>query len=522
MAIRNRIKELRYVKASELSRNPRNWRRHPVAQTKALQGALSEIGYADALIAYETEEGLMLIDGHLRADTTPDMEVPVLITDLDELEANKLLATLDPLAAMAEADTETLRMLRKSMEFEHQELKDMILAIERSESPDISDLLEPPHVGLTAPDDIPEESEVSWVHRGDLFQLGEHRLFCGDSTISSDVARLMGGKIACLLHADPPYGMNKDFENDNLHSQNLDKFQMDWWNVCRPHIADNASAYIWGNPEDLWRLWYGGGLKDSERLTFRNEIIWNQVQGVSWGRDGMSGLRMYAQMGERCLFFMLGEQGFNTNADNYWEGWEPIRSRLEEDCKKMGWGPKDIERICGVGMYGHWFTKSQWVFITQEHYEKLQEAAKAQAFTRDYDAFTRDYDAFTRDYAELRNAFYATRAYFDNTHDNMTDVWSFPRVSGEERYGHATPKPVEMVERIAKSSSKVGGLILDPFSGTGTTLIASERLGRTCYAMEIEPKYVQVAIERWENYTGKKAVHLNNSIKEVGSNGNKG
>ena len=111
MQIKNRIKELRQVKASELLPNPRNWRKHPAGQADALRGALAEIGYADALIAYETNDGLMLIDGHLRAETTPDMEVPVLITDLDEGEANKLLMTLDPMSAMAETDQDVLRGL---------------------------------------------------------------------------------------------------------------------------------------------------------------------------------------------------------------------------------------------------------------------------------------------------------------------------------------------------------------------------------------------------------------------------
>ena len=101
MQIKNRIKELRQVKASELLPNPKNWRTHPVNQADVLKGVLAEIGYADALIAYETDEGLMLIDGHLRAETTPDMEVPVLVTDLNEEEASTLLATLDPLASMA-------------------------------------------------------------------------------------------------------------------------------------------------------------------------------------------------------------------------------------------------------------------------------------------------------------------------------------------------------------------------------------------------------------------------------------
>jgi hypothetical protein len=126
MEIRNRIKELRYIKASELVRNPNNWRKHPDKQSKALQGALSEIGYADALIAYQTDEGLTLIDGHLRADTTPDVEVPVLVTDLDQHEADKLLATLDPLSALAEPDYKQLETVLHSVTIESEPLIDMV------------------------------------------------------------------------------------------------------------------------------------------------------------------------------------------------------------------------------------------------------------------------------------------------------------------------------------------------------------------------------------------------------------
>jgi len=124
--IKNRIKELRQVKASELLPNPKNWRRHPAGQANALRGALSEIGYADALIAYETPDGLMLIDGHLRAETTPDIEVPVLITDLNEEEANKLLMTLDPLAAMADTDQNALASLFEEIKIESDSLRTTI------------------------------------------------------------------------------------------------------------------------------------------------------------------------------------------------------------------------------------------------------------------------------------------------------------------------------------------------------------------------------------------------------------
>jgi len=103
MQIRDRIKELRRVRAADLVPNAKNWRTHPVAQRDALRGVLADIGYADALLVRELPDGrLELIDGHLRAETTPDAQVPVLVLDVDEEEAEKILITHDPLAAMAE------------------------------------------------------------------------------------------------------------------------------------------------------------------------------------------------------------------------------------------------------------------------------------------------------------------------------------------------------------------------------------------------------------------------------------
>ena len=131
MQVRDRIKELRRVKASELLPNPKNWRQHPAAQADALRGVLAEIGYADALIAYEPNGAgkLMLIDGHLRADTTPDQEVPVLVLDVTEAEADKLLLTLDPLAAMAEAGEAELGALLQSVETDSEALQAMLEAM---------------------------------------------------------------------------------------------------------------------------------------------------------------------------------------------------------------------------------------------------------------------------------------------------------------------------------------------------------------------------------------------------------
>jgi hypothetical protein len=116
MDVRDRIKELRRVPAAELIPNPKNWRVHPEAQQDGLRAMLERVGYADAVIARETDAGLMLIDGHLRAEITPDAIVPVLVTDLTEAEADEVLATLDPLAALAEPDVDQLVKLLGGIE----------------------------------------------------------------------------------------------------------------------------------------------------------------------------------------------------------------------------------------------------------------------------------------------------------------------------------------------------------------------------------------------------------------------
>jgi hypothetical protein len=129
MNIRNRVKSLRMVPASDLRPNPKNWRTHPKAQADALRGVLAEVGLADACLARELPDGsLMLIDGHLRAETLGDGEVPVLILDVNEAEADKILATLDPLAAMADSDAAKFDELLRTVDTGSEALQQMMAA----------------------------------------------------------------------------------------------------------------------------------------------------------------------------------------------------------------------------------------------------------------------------------------------------------------------------------------------------------------------------------------------------------
>jgi len=142
MIIKDRIKELRRVPAAELIPNPKNWRTHPQAQQDGLRSVLAKVGYADAVIARDTPEGLVLVDGHLRAETTPGTTIPVLVTDLTEAEADEVLATLDPLANMAETDVEALHTLMKGLDRDSDQMNVLLEDIKDNYNVSFIELLE--------------------------------------------------------------------------------------------------------------------------------------------------------------------------------------------------------------------------------------------------------------------------------------------------------------------------------------------------------------------------------------------
>jgi len=336
------------------------------------------------------------------------------------------------------------------------------------------------------------------VRDGDVWALGSHRLMCGDSTNHDHVAKLVGGVQATLVHADPPYGMGKEQDgiaNDNLYGELYNKFQMDWWQAWRPHLSGNGSVYMWGNASELWGFWYGR-LAKSEQVTFRNEIVWwKGMQGQ--GSNTATG-RMYASS-ERCLFWVMGSQGFDTNTYNYFEGWEGIRGYLAGECDRMGWSSGQVDKAAGTAsMASHWITTSQWSMITEDRYDNLREASGGKAFAKPYGELRLEYEKQKKEYQK-------GWAYFNNQHDSMKDVWEFSMVTGQDRFGHATPKPVQMMARAILSSSQKGDVVLVPFGGTCPEVIAAEQTGRSVRVMEMNPEYCEVIIKRWETHTGNTA-----------------
>jgi hypothetical protein len=180
--IRDRIKELRRVRAKDLLPNPKNWRRHPKAQAAALRGLLAEVGYADALLVRTLPDGrLMIIDGHLRAETTPDALVPVLVLDVTEGEADKILLTLDPLGSMAESDAERIEALLTTVRTDSAAVQELL---KRIAGPKLWEILHPEDVEEAAVSlDRADELKDKWgTDIGQLWRIGPHRIICGDGT----------------------------------------------------------------------------------------------------------------------------------------------------------------------------------------------------------------------------------------------------------------------------------------------------------------------------------------------------
>lgn len=400
MQIRNRIKGLRHVPASELRPSPKNWRTHPKAQQEALRGILAEVGIAGAAIARELDDGsLELIDGHLRAETLPNETLPVLVLDVDEAEAAKLLATYDPLGAMAEADAVKLDAILREVDTGSEALQEMLAGLA-----DDAGLYQDGDNEIIE-DEAPEPPVVPVTQPGDLWVLGEHRLLCGDSTKADCVERLMAGAKADLCFTSPPYCVGKAGWSDDEKYNHGDDSDLDKWfelltNFTSLAISNSSVSFINLQMVSRNRV----RLLDWLHM-FRHQVVdiamWDKGNGEPAMQPGVM----------NCVFefiFVLASG-------------------------------KPTRMIPGAEWRG---TIGNVARITRGHNE----------------------------FAEVHRAVYPVRL----------PSWGFDVVNKART-------------------------VLDPFCGSGTTLIAAEQLNRKCYGMEISPQYCDVIVKRWENLTGKKA-----------------
>lgn len=478
-------------------------RNTPGEQIEQIKNSILQFGNNDPIAIWGDNN--IIVEGHGRYTALQQLgyeEVECIRLDhLSEEERRAYTLAHNKLTMNTGWDMDVL-----TKELEQLQDMDFDLSLTGFEMDELESLLETEEEPEVIEDDyeveLPEEPKAKV---GDIYQLGRHRLMCGDSTSKDDVAMLMNGEKADMVFTDPPYGMKKEKDgvlNDNLNYDNLLIFNKQWIHLTFDALKDNGSWYCWGMDEPLMDI-YSHILKPMQKdnkITFRNLITWDKGNG----QGQLSGdFRMYPIADEKCLFVQCGIQCLTLNADQYWEGNEPIRKYLYDERMKCGWDVPIMKTIAGHSDRNrdHWTSKSQWNMPTRDVYEKFQNWAKEHKI-----------NAFNKSYDELRAEHDRLIAYFNNTHDNMNNVWHFDRTGKKEREltgGHATPKPITLCSRAIKSSSREGEIVLDVFGGSGSTLIACEQLNRTCYMMELNPKYVDVIIDRWETLTGEKAVKIN-------------
>ena len=344
---------------------------------------------------------------------------------------------------------------------------------------------------------------------GDIWALGEHRLICGDATNQLNYDLLLKGKKVDLVFTDPPYGMGKEskgVKNDNLYGDKLLEFNKRWIPKTISSLSEKGSWYCWGIDEPLMDIYSHilMPLIRKREITFRNLLTWDK--GYAEGQMS-KGLRMYAHVDEKCLFVMKGSKGFFANK----EFKAPFYKELCDKFSQHGLSIEDAAKIFvrfqkASDNEARRLNSAIWHLSAVSMFNFPKKEYWIAWFGNDdgWEDYRERYEAAKKAWREGFN-------YFDNTHNNMNSVWHFDRASKEERKlcdGHATPKPLALCGRAIKTSSRIGGSILDVFGGSGSTLIAAEQLNRRCYMMELDPHYCDVIIKRWEKLTGKKAVRV--------------
>ena len=283
--------------------------------------------------------------------------------------------------------------------------------------------------------EAPEPPEEPKSKVGDIYQIGDHRLICGDATDVNVISALMDGKKADLVVTDPPYNMayegagntrdreSKRIMNDNMPENEFEQFLQDVYTSYYIAMDDGASIYVFY--KELGSGVFMRKMRDAG-LTYKQELIWVKSQIVLGGSK-------YQSMYEPCL---MGCKGKITR----WNGGRKQRSVIED-----------------IDLMGE---------------DELRDAVKQMLAERD------DLDVIRE------------------KKQTVNDL-------------HPTMKPIRLLAKLITNSSRKGDAVLDLFGGSGSTLIACEQLGRKCYMAELDPQYCDVIIERWESFTGGKAVLLN-------------
>ena len=381
-----------WMKPGDLIPYPANAKMHPPEQVQHIANSIKQFGWQQPIVV-DSENVVIIGHGRLLAakqlmlDTVPVVRA----TELTEDQVNALRLA-DNKTNESEWDFGKLEEELAALDIAGIDMRDFGFEVGEDFEDHSQDVVE---------DEVPEIADEAVSKQGQIYQLGRHRLMCGDSTIVENVKMLLGGKEADLLVTDPPYNVDYEggtseklkIQNDHQKDDDFREFLKNAFVAADSVMKPGAAFYIWH--------------ADSEGYNFRTackEAGWQVRQCLIWNKNSLvMGRQDYQWKHEPCLY------GWKEGASHTWNS--------------------------------------------------------------------------------------------DRKQTTVID-WEKPKVNDI----HPTMKPVGLFEYLISNSSRKGDLVLDTFGGSGTSIMACEQDGRSCCTMELDPRYVDAIIRRWENFTGGKAV----------------
>lgn len=385
------FKKLKLTDIIPASYNPRKDLQAGDPEFEKIRRSIEEFGYVEPIIV---NYDMTIIGGHQRAKVLSALgvtEVDCVIVDVDKTKEKALNIALNKISG--EWDTESLAQLLSELDQESYNIE--LTGFDWDEAEKLMKTME--KEDHSADDDFEAELPDKPISKlGDVWELGRHRLMCGDSTKKSDIDKLTEGKHVEMVFTDPPWNVNygatdhpswksRTIQNDSMSSEEFKEFMSKAFTCMADAMVVGGMVYVVMSAQE-----WGSLMPALEKSGFH----WSST--VIWNKDRL----------------VLSRKDYHTRYEPIWYGWKDGAPRI------------------------HPLTDRQ-----------------------------------------------------------QCDVWDIPRPSKSEE--HPTMKPVELVERAIVNSSKRGNFVLDQFGGSGTTLIACENSGRTCYMMELDPKYADVIVKRY-------------------------